>query len=292
VREYRLIEKGYTDPINFDIAGLDMTKYASMMYEKDRISKDMTVKEKNIDHIKQQVQFSPFMLVGEIARYLNISPLLVSRILKECAEGEEVVVNAVNKYNDILFDVVIPAIFNGLFEIEGTTKTVEREMVLLREPKDAGYYVFKGRPELMLRNTDPQFSQTEAEKSFHADKYIFDSKPEKECFLQYITSPKVRKVYFTGMFTHNQGDFSIHYYDPESGRIRQYHPDFFVEMEDDTFQLVEVKGDHLIDDRVTQAKIQAAMDMTTQGKVEYRLLPSSIVESTRILGDSTQIGFS
>lgn len=47
-------------------------------------------------------------------------------------------------------------------------------------------------------------------------------KEKKECFMQYITSGKVAEVYFTGMFTSNQGDLSVHYYDPESGRIRQY----------------------------------------------------------------------
>ena len=31
-------------------------------------------------------------------------------------------------------------------------------------------------------------------KSFHADTYCFDSIPEKECFMQYITSAKVAEV--------------------------------------------------------------------------------------------------
>ena len=39
-----------------------------------------------------------------------------------------------------------------------------------------------------------------------------------------------------------QGDFSVQYYDPESGRIRKYYPDFFARMTDGTYQLIEVKG--------------------------------------------------
>lgn len=59
--------------------------------------------------------------------------------------------------------------------------------------------------------------------------------------MQYITSGKVKEVYFTGMFTSNQGDLFVHYYDPESGRIRQYYPDFLAKMADDSYQLIEVK---------------------------------------------------
>ena len=47
-------------------------------------------------------------LVGEIARYLNISCILVSKIIRESKDGEDEILNAVNKHNEILYDVVIP----------------------------------------------------------------------------------------------------------------------------------------------------------------------------------------
>lgn len=50
-------------------------------------------------------------------------------------------------------------------------------------------------------------------------------------------------------------------YDPESGRIRKYYPDFFAKMSDGTYQLIEVKGDHMIDDTVVKAKKDAAEEM-------------------------------
>ena len=95
-------------------------------------------------------------------------------------------------------------------------------------------------------------------KSFHTDTYCFDSKSERECFLQYISSNKVKEIYFTGMFTSNQGDLSVQYYDPESKRLRKYYPDFLALMEDGSYQLIEVKGDNKIDDEVVLAKKETA----------------------------------
>ncbi|MDD4592789.1 MAG: hypothetical protein PHG06_20545, partial [Parabacteroides sp.] len=140
-----------------------------------------------------------------------------------------------------------------------------------------------GKPELVVTNADSQFKPAEVAKSFHADTYCFDSRPEKECFLQYVTSSKVKKVYFTGMFTSNQGDLSIQYYDPESRRIRQYYPDFFAEMTDGSYELIEVKGDDKIEDSVVIAKAEAAREMAVASGVEYKMYAGSVIMKTRIL---------
>lgn len=76
--------------------------------------------------------------------------------------------------------------------------------------------------------------------------------------MQYISSNKVKEIYFTGMFTSNQGDLSVQYYDPESKRLRKYYPDFLALMEDGSYQLIEVKGDNKIDDEVVLAKKETA----------------------------------
>lgn len=81
-REYSLTEKGYSVPIDFELATTDFSKYAAVMYEKDSISHDMTVKVTNIDNLKQQMCYSNFSLAGEIARYLNISCILAERIIR------------------------------------------------------------------------------------------------------------------------------------------------------------------------------------------------------------------
>jgi len=281
--EYTLVEKGYSMPIDFALEGADYSKYAAVMYEKDSISSDMSVKETNIDDLKERMRYSAFSLAGEIARYLNISCVLAARIIKESVDGEAALLEAVNKYNEVLDDVIVPRIFHVLFEVGSKVRMEDREVVLLKEPKEGGYYEFSGNPALVLTNNDWQFTPAALAKSFHADTYVFDSKPEMECFLQYIMSARVKKIYFTGMFTSNQGELSIQYYDPESRRIRLYYPDFFAEMADGSYQLIEVKGDDKIDDEVVKAKAEAATDMAVHSGIEYKMYPGSVIMKTRVL---------
>lgn len=239
--EYKLEEKVYSTPIDFKVRDIDYSKYASVMYEKDTIARDSSLKEKNIDYIRDQMKFSAFSLAGELARYLNISCILTSRILRESVDGIDAILEAVNKYNEILNDVIVPGVFHALYEVKSELHTEDKELVLLKEPKDAGYYEFSAKDELVITNQYKALTQEQIAKSFHADTYCFDSKPEKECFLQYITNSKIKEVYFTGMFTANQGDLSVQYYDPESGRIRHYYPDFLAKLEDGSYQLIEVR---------------------------------------------------
>lgn len=288
--EYSLHEKEYSDPVDFKLADADFSKYRSVMYEGDSLAHDTTVKEKTVDHLQNNMKYSAFSLAGEIARYLNISCILSSRILRESVDGLDVILDAVNRYNAVLDDFIIPAVFHALFEVTSELRTEDKELVLLREPKDAGYYEFSAKDDLVLIHRYPGFTPEQVKKSFHADTYCFDSAPEKECFMQYITSGKVQEVYFTGMFTSNQGDLSVHYYDPESGRIRQYYPDFLAKMADGSYQLIEVKGDNKIDDVVVKAKQAAAEEMAVASGVKYLMYPGSIVMSTHVLDtDSTAL---
>ena len=189
------------------------------------------------------------------------------------------------RYNAVLDDIIIPTIFHALFDVTAIQKTEDRDVVLLREPKDAAYYEFSAKDDLVITNKYPGFTPDEVLKSFHADTYCFDSLPEKECFFQYIKSDKVQEVYFTGMFTSNQGDLSVYYYDPESGCIRQYYPDFLAKMKDGTYQLIEVKGDNKIDDVVVQAKKEAALEMAAASGIKYEMYAGSTIMKTHILED-------
>ncbi len=281
--EYSLEEKGYTEPVDFKLSDIDYSKYESIMYEKDSIARESSLKEKNVDYIKEQMKFSEFSLVGEVARYLNISCVLINKIIKESVDGVDVILDAVNKYNEILDDVIIPGIFHSLFEVKAELRTEDKELVLLREPKDAGYYEFSAKDELVVNNQYKAFTPEQIAKSFHADTYCFDSAPEKECFMQYITNNKVKEVYFTGMFTANQGDLSVQYYDPESGRVRQYYPDFLARLDDGSYQLIEVKGDNKIDDTIVKAKAEAAQEMAVASGIEYKMYAGSEIMKTHIL---------
>lgn len=283
--EYTLHEKEYTEPVDFKLADADLSKYASIMYERDTLSRDTTTKQKNIDDVQNNIKYSAFTLTSEVARYMNISCVLASRILHESVDGIDIVLKAVNKYNAVLNDYIIPAVFHALFEVTSEIRTEDKDVVLLRQPKDAGYYEFSAKDDLVIKNTTPGLKPEEIKKSFHADTYCFDSIPERECFMQYLESNKVKEVYFTGMFTSNQGDLSVHYYDPESGRIRMYYPDFLAKMEDDSYQLIEVKGDNMIDDEVVKAKKAAAEEMALASGIEYVMYPGSVITSTHILDD-------
>ena len=152
-----------------------------------------------------------------------------------------------------------------------------------KEPKYAAYYEFSANDELVITKGHNNFTPKEEAKSFHADTYCFDSKPEKECFLQYISSNKVKEIYFTGMFTSNQGDLSVQYYDPESKRLRKYYPDFLALMEDGSYQLIEVKGDNKIDDEVVLAKKAAAEEMAVASGIHYLMYAGSTLMKSNVL---------
>lgn len=287
--EYSLDNKEYTAPVDFGLKNLDCSKYESIMYERDSLVSDRATKQKNIDDLIEKIKFSQFTLVGEIARYLNISCITISKILEESVDGIGLILEKINKYNDIIYDVIIPKVFNTLYEVKKNIITEDRELVLLKEPKDAAYYEFSAKEELVIDNTYGAFSQKEIAKSFHADTYCFDSLPERECFMQYITSDKVDEIYFTGMFTSNQGDLSVQYYDPETGRIRQYYPDFLAKMSDGTYQLIEVKGDNKIDDIVVRAKAEAADELAVASGIEYKMYAGSKIMSTHILDKESPV---
>lgn len=281
--EYSLVEKEYSTPIDFGIATLDEEKYEAKMYEKGSLRIGLSEKETNIDDMKNQNKYSEFSLTGEISRYMNIPCLKIAKILRESVDGAAVIVDAVNRHNEILDDVIIPKIFHALYEVKSTQKSEDVDMVLLREPKDAGYYEFTAFDELVITKGHNNFTSAEIAKSFHADTYCFDSKPERECFLQYITSNQVKEIYFTGMFTSGQGDLAVQYFDPESKRVRKYYPDFLALMEDGSYQLIEVKGDNMIDDAVVNAKKVAAEEMAIASGVRYLMYAGSLLMKKNVL---------
>lgn len=168
--------------------------------------------------------------------------------------------------------------FNDL-DVQGSQGN-EKQFIILVDKGKEGWNCRSLFGVAMFRKA---LTQEQIAKSFHADTYCFDSKPEKECFLQYITNSKIKEVYFTGMFTANQGDLSVQYYDPESGRIRHYYPDFLAKLEDGSYQLIEVKGDNKIDDTVVKAKAAAAQEMAVASGIEYKMYAGSEIMTTHIL---------
>ena len=286
--KYDLLEKIYSAPIDFKLNEVDYEKYVSHVYEKTSLVDERTIK-KEVADIKDSVTYTRYMLAAEVARYLNISPVFADKVLSECADGIETLTETVSKYNDVLFDIVIPTVFNALYEVKRSVITEDREVELLRLPEGKEFYEFLADESLVATQDEAQFEKKDKfgiaakDKSFHADTYCFDSKPEKECFLQYVFSDKVKEVYFTGMFTSKYNGLLIQYIDPETNAIRSYYPDFITTLDDGTIQIIEVKGDNKIDDNVVKAKASAAEEMATESKMQYIMLPSTKVMREKII---------
>lgn len=284
--EYYLEEISSDEPLTLGLRELGdemYEKYKAVRYEKTSLTSNSSVKQVDITSEKQQIIYSLFTLVGELARYLNMSPLHIQKMLESSVDGVGRILEVVNMYNEVVEDVIVPAIFHSRYEVHKRIHSEDRELVLLRAPKDKGFWEFKAKPELVVEHATNRLSDTQKEKSFHADTYCFDSKPELECFWQYIESENVENVYFTGMFTANQGDLAIQYYDPQSQRIRSYYPDFVAKMVDGSLQLIEVKGDNMIDDELVKAKANAADEMTLESDVDYIMYAGSRIMNTNVL---------
>lgn len=286
--KYHLEEKDYSAPIDFRLDSIDYDKYDTHVYEKQSLADERIIKKEAVD-LGGSHTYTPYMLVAEISRYLNITCLLAERILTESVDGIGKIAETVSKYNNILGDVIVPTIFNALYEVTCETISEEKQVDLLQMPEGKEAYEFLALPELVETDDDAQFAQADTfgkmfrEKSFHTDKYCFDSKPEKECFLQYIFSDRVKEVYFTGMFTSKYNGLAIQYIDPETNAIRSYYPDFITTLNDGTIQIIEVKGDNKIDDTIVLAKAAAAREMASASKMEYLMLVGSRVMQEKII---------
>ena len=64
---------------------------------------------------------------------------------------------------------------------------------------------------------------------------------------------------------------------------------FLAEMEDGSFQIVEVKGDDKIDDKLVLAKQQAVAEMAGASQMEYRMLAGSVIMTSNVIdGNSSE----
>ena len=281
--EYSLEELEPRLPIDFGIRTLDLSKYEAKKYVKSSLVSERTVKEEKINTEGFGMKYSCFSLAGEIACYMSMSPILVNRLLCESMDGADVVVDVVSRHNEVLYDVIVPKIFQYMYKVHRNSVTEEKTVTLLHEPKGKGYYEFRESHDLVIGKNYPDYEIWKI-RSFHADTYCFASKPEKELFLQYVNDQKrVDKVYFTGMFTSQQGDFAVQYFDPDSGRIRRYYPDFYAVMSDGSYQIVEVKGDNRIDDPLVKIKEAAARELALESGVSYVMYAGSLVMKYNVL---------
>lgn len=223
--------------------------------------------------------FSQLSLVAEISRYLNRSPLEIEELLAATKEGSDELVAITNEFNELLYDEIIPRLFRQLFDLDESQQTEEHEVDLIKLPPN-GYYEVSAAKDKIVRMTDSQIGDEERAKSFHLDTYCFDSGSENWLFWDLLREQRVKKIYFTGMLTHqSQSDFQIQYIDPQSHLVRSYYPDFIFQREEPDgslkYVIVEVKADNQIEDAVVQAKKDFAQQIAVASGMEYRILKSS-----------------
>lgn len=269
-----LKEKELGGSIDFEFDSINYEKYKLRKIEQMGLSGSRKISEDLIEMRDKRI-FSNYTIVAEIAKYLNKPCLEIEGILRSTVQGIDKVTTKVNEYNDVLYDVVIPKLFDALYELESYKKDVPYNVHLVKEPKE-GYYQMRAKPELVVRESDTQFIDLR-EKSFHLDTYCFDSKPEKQFFNDILKEDEIEKIYFTGMLTHGQTDFYVQYIDPDSNTVRNYYPDFVLERKDGKYLIIEVKGDNKIEDPVVLAKEHAAREMATTSNMEYKIIAGSKV---------------
>ena len=83
--------------------------------------------------------FSPLSFVAEVSRYLNRGPLDIEEILDSTQEGIDELVAMANEFNELLYDEIIPRLFNLLYELDESEQTEEHEVDLIKIPQK-GYY--------------------------------------------------------------------------------------------------------------------------------------------------------
>lgn len=281
-RLFNLREKPLVDGLDLELGKADRDRYRLIHSEQRGLASGArSVFRADVSYLRDQRPFSALTLVAEVARYLNRSPLQVEEVLTGSKEGMSGVLEAVNEFNELLYDWVVPRLFHALYDVRTYEDHDEYEVDLVKFPVKGDAYHVLATPDMVALRSEVEGTLTE--RSFHLDTYCFDSKPERELFWDLLNSGKVRKLYFTGMLTHGQTDFFVQYIDPDSHTIRSYYPDFLVQKEDGSYVIVEVKGDNKIDDPVVLAKQRFAEQMATASGMTYRVVKGSEVEARTAL---------
>lgn len=278
-KKYDLVEKKkIAIGINLELDKVETDKYRIIHTEQEGLTeKDAgrhRVKQEDLTDLREKREFSEITLVAEISRYLNKSCLFIENILATTQEGTDEILDKVNEFNEVLYDWVIPRLFKEFYDIDEQEDAIDEYPVQLVKLSKEGFR-FSASEDMIARRQEAGELVT---KSFHLDTYCFDSKSEKTLFWDLLKEGKIKKIYFTGMLTHGQSDFYIQYIDPDSHTVRSYYPDFLFQRDDDSYVIVEVKADGLIDEPVVQAKKQYAEQWAGQNEMTYKIIASSDAE--------------
>lgn len=273
---YDMKRKQIPEHVDLELDKVDVDRYRVIRSERNIYDLTKERRKEDITSSVEKREFSPFTLVGEIARYLQMSPLEIKGILQDSKDGIDDICKRVNEFNEILYDEVIPRLFKDIYDIQEYKKEEEVELELVKDPKEKGQdcYRVKYKHGLLASYNSDEYKDYR-DKTFNVDNYCFDSHPEFEMFWTLLHDERLSKVWFTGMLTAGQTEFVINYIDPESNTVRSYYPDFLVQKQDGSYVIVEVKGDNMIDNAIVQAKKEYAKQMASASSMEYVMIPGT-----------------
>jgi hypothetical protein len=255
--------KDEPEKLTFDLSEDALEQYRATLRRRKSVNAAADVQEDVTDRIDNR-KFSAYTLVAEVTRYFSgdgISPFDISTMLEGTGVGMARLVESVNMSNDILYDLVIPAVFHALFEIKTFEEPEEEEIELVKgynaESNFAPSFTFRAKPHLVASRDFPEYTR-HRDRTFHLDHYCFDSQPELDFFRKVLNLNEGDRIYFTGMLVHGQSGFRVNYIHPESHTVCNYYPDFLILRADGGTHLIEVKSAWKADDPVVQAKREAA----------------------------------
>lgn len=282
-RRYEITERPIPAGASLGLDAADTQRYHIVRTVHDGLPTGATNRQyvvtDDLTEYRTQIQYSALTLNAEIARYLNLPCLEIESLLAQTAEGPDGILEHVNRFNQLLYDIVIPRLFELRYTISAHEQTEDYEVDLVKAPPEGHYEVTAA--EEMVVNASAVVDSVQAAKSFHLDPYCFDSAPERNLFWDLLRDGRVTKLYFTGMLTHGQSEFYIQYIDPDSHTIRSYYPDFLVQKDDGRYIIVEVKGDNQIEAPVVLAKKAFAEQMAQASGMTYEIIKGSDANAGR-----------
>jgi hypothetical protein len=269
--------KDEPERLNFDLSDAALEQYRATLRRRNAVNAAPDVQEDVTDRIENR-KFSAYTLVAEVARYFSgdgLSPFAIYDMVEDTEAGMARLVDAVNMNNDVLYDLVVPAVFHALFEIRTFQEPEEEEIELVKgynpQTNHGPSFTFRAKPHLVASRDFPDFADYR-DRTFHLDHYCFDSQPELDFFRKVLNLNAGDRIYFTGMLVHGQSGFRVNYIHPESHTVCNYYPDFLVLREDGSTHLVEVKSGWKSNDPVVVAKREAAESLAEGSRFHYALV--------------------
>ncbi|UVI38240.1 TnsA endonuclease N-terminal domain-containing protein [Qipengyuania spongiae] len=269
--------KDEPEKLSFDLSDAAMEQYRATLRRRKAVNAAAEEQVDVTDRLENRT-FSEYTLIAEVARYFagdGVSPFDIGDMLAETEVGLGRLVHAVNMSNDILHDLIVPTVFQALFEIKTFEDPVEEQIELVKgynpETNRVPSFTFRAKPHLVASRDFPRYADTR-HRTFHLDHYCFDSQPEVDFFEKVLKLNDGDKIYFTGMLVHGQSGFRVNYIHPESHTVCNYYPDFLILREDGTTHLVEVKSAWKAEDPVVVAKQEAAERLAEGSQFHYAML--------------------